>query len=97
MTTQIRPLNDKLVIKRLEAEDKTKGGILLPDSAKEKPIQGQVVAVGTGRRLKDGSTRPLDLQQGQKVLFEKWAGSEVKLEGEEHLILREDEVLGTLD
>ena len=94
---KIKPLYDRILVKRLDEDQLTKAGLVIPDSAKEKPIQGQVVAVGTGRRLKDGSTRPLDLQQGQKVLFEKWAGSEVKLEGEEHLILREDEVLGTLD
>jgi chaperonin GroES len=93
----ITPLYDRILVKRLEEEDKTKGGLIIPDTAKEKPVKGQVVAAGSGRRVKDGSIRPLDVKKGDKILFEKWAGSEVKLEGIDHLILREDEVLGILD
>ena len=93
----IRPLNDRILVKRLESDELTKSGLIIPDSAKEKPIQGEVIAVGAGRRLKDGSVRALEIKKGQKILFEKWAGSEVKLDGEEHLILREDEVLGTIE
>lgn len=94
---KITPLNDRILVKRLEEEDVTKGGLVIPDTAKEKPIRGQIVAVGAGRRLKDGSTRPLDVKEGDRVLFEKWAGSEVKLDGEERLLLKEDEVLATID
>ena len=93
----IRPLNDRLLVKRLASDELTKSGLIIPDSAKEKPIQGEVIAVGAGRRLKNGSVRALEVKKGQKILFEKWAGSEVHIDGEEHLILREDEVLGTIE
>ena len=93
----ITPLNDRILIKRFEDEEVTKGGLVIPDSAKEKPLRGEVVAAGAGRRLKDGSLRPLEIKKGDKILFEKWAGSEVKLDGEEHLLLKEDEVLGLIE
>ena len=92
----IKPINDRVLVKRLEEESTTTGGLIIPDSAKEKPVKGQIVAVGSGRRLKNGDVRPLDVKAGDKVLFEKWAGSEVKLDGVDHLILREEEVLGIL-
>jgi len=93
----IRPLHDRVLVKRLEEDQLTKTGLIIPDTAKEKPIQGEVVAAGAGRRLKDGSVRKLEVQKGQRILFEKWAGNEVKLEGVDHLILREDEILGVIE
>ncbi|HEY2515115.1 MAG TPA: co-chaperone GroES [Polyangiaceae bacterium] len=93
---KIRPLADRVVVKRTKEEEKTKGGIIIPDTAKEKPIEGIVVAVGNGKALKDGKVRPLDVKQGDKVLFGKYSGTEVKLEGEEHMILREDDILAVL-
>ncbi|MBL8633586.1 MAG: co-chaperone GroES [Polyangia bacterium] len=95
--TKIRPLHDRVIVKRLPEEEVTKGGIIIPDSAKEKPIQGEVVAVGPGKTLDNGKTVALDVKVGNKVLFGKYAGSEVKLDGTEHLILREDEILAVLD
>ncbi|MBL9023102.1 MAG: co-chaperone GroES [Myxococcales bacterium] len=89
----IRPLQDRIVVKRLEGESKTKGGIIIPDSAKEKPIQGKVVAVGNGKVLKDGKVRAVDVKVGDTILFGKYSGTEIKLDGEEHIILREDDVL----
>jgi chaperonin GroES len=89
----IRPLQDRIVVKRLEGESKTKGGIIIPDTAKEKPIQGKVVAVGNGKVLKDGKVRAVDVKVGDTILFGKYSGTEVKLDGEEHIILREDDVL----
>ena len=93
----IRPLQDRIVVKRLEGESVTKGGIIIPDSAKEKPVSGKVVAVGNGKVLKDGKVRPVDVKVGDIVLFGKYTGSEVKLDGEEHVILREDDVLGVTE
>ena len=90
---KIRPLQDRIVVKRLEGESKTKGGIIIPDSAKEKPIEGRVIAVGNGKVLKDGKVRPVDVKVGDTVLFGKYAGTEVKIDGEEHLLIREDDVL----
>jgi chaperonin GroES len=90
---KIRPLQDRIVVKRLEGESKTKGGIIIPDTAKEKPIEGKVVAVGNGRVLKDGKVRPVDVKVGDTVLFGKYSGTEVKLDGEEHVLIREDDVL----
>ena len=95
--TKIRPLHDRVIVKRLPEEEVTKGGIIIPDTAKEKPIQGEVVAVGPGKTLDNGKTVALDVKVGNKVLFGKYAGSEVKLDGTEHLILREDEILAVLD
>lgn len=93
----IRPLQDRILVKRLKEEDKTKGGIIIPDSAKEKPIEGKVLAVGNGKVLDNGDTRKLDVKVGDKILFGKYAGTEVKIDGEEHLLLREDDVLGVVD
>jgi chaperonin GroES len=90
---KIRPLHDRLVVKRTQEEEKTKGGIIIPDTAKEKPIEGVVIAVGSGSQLKNGKVVPLDVKAGDKVLFGKYSGTEVKIEGEEHVILREDDVL----
>ena len=92
-----RPLHDRVVVKRLEGEEKTKGGIIIPDTAKEKPLEGKVVAVGNGKILEDGKVRPLDIKAGDTILFSKYAGTEVKIEGEDHLILREEDVLGVLE
>ena len=89
----IRPLQDRIVVKRIEGESKTKGGIIIPDSAKEKPVQAKVIAVGNGKVLKDGKVRPVDVKVGDTVLFGKYSGSEIKLDGEEHGILREDDLL----
>jgi chaperonin GroES len=90
---KIRPLQDRIVVKRLESEGKTKGGIIIPDTAKEKPIEGRVVAVGNGKVLKNGKQLPLDVKVGDVVLFGKYSGTEVKLDGEEHVLIREDDVL----
>ena len=95
---KVRPLADRVLVKRLEDEvEKTKGGIIIPDTAKEKPQQGRVVAVGNGKLLEDGTVRPLDVHKGDKVLFSKYSGTEIQIEGEEHLIIREDDVLGVLE
>lgn len=90
---KIRPLQDRIVVKRLEGETKTKGGIIIPDTAKEKPIEGKVVAVGNGKVLKDGKVRPVDVKVGDVVLFGKYSGTEIKIDGEEHVLIREDDVL----
>lgn len=94
---QIRPLHDRLIVKRLEEEEKTKGGIIIPDSAKEKPIEGIVVAVGEGKVKKDGTKIPMEVKKGDRILFGKYAGTEVKIDGEEHLMMREDEVLAVIE
>ena len=90
---KIKPLQDRLVVKRIEEEDKTKGGIIIPDSAKEKPQEGRVVAIGDGKTLESGQKAPLTVKPGDKILFGKYSGTEIKIDGEEHLILREDDVL----
>ena len=92
-----RPLNDRILVKRNNSEQTTKGGIIIPDNAKEKPLQGNVVAVGPGKSADDGSLRPLIIQEGNTVLFRKFAGTDVTIQGEEHLILREDEVLAIIE
>jgi chaperonin GroES len=92
----LRPLADRVVVKVIEVEEKTEGGIVLPDTAKERPQQGEVLAVGPGRRLDDGSLLPLGVKVGDRVLFSKYGGVEVKVDGEEYLILREDDILGVL-
>jgi chaperonin GroES len=93
----IRPLYDRIVVKRVETEtEKTSGGLYIPDSAKEKPQEGEVVSVGKGKRLEDGKIVPLDVQSGDRILFGKYSGSEIKLDGEDYMIMREDEVLGIL-
>jgi len=95
---QLRPLYDRLVVKRIEeAEERTPGGIVIPDSAKEKPQQGEVIAVGKGKRLDDGKLVPLEVKEGDRILFGKYSGNEIKMNGEEYLILREDEVLAILE
>ncbi len=94
---KFRPLHDRILIRRVEKEEKTSGGIIIPDTAKEKPQEGEVMAVGNGKLLEDGNLKPLDLKVGDRVLFGKYSGSEIKIDGEEHLILREDEVLGVLE
>ncbi|AUX21965.1 molecular chaperone GroES [Sorangium cellulosum] len=94
---KIRPLQDRIVVKRVESETKTKGGIIIPDTAKEKPIEGRVVAVGNGKILKDGKVRPLEVKVGDKVLFGKYSGTEVKIDGEEHVLIREDDVLAVTE
>ena len=97
MALKIRPLHDRIIVKQLEEEEKTAGGIIIPDSAKEKPHQGKVMAVGKGKILEDGSVRPLDLKVGDKVLFEKFAGSSVKIGGDEYMIMREEEILAIVE
>ena len=97
MASKIRPLQDRVIVKRLKEEDKTKGGLYIPDSAKEKPVEGIVLAVGNGKVLEDGTVRGLDVKNGDRVLFGKYSGTEVKIDGEEHLILREDDILGVLE
>jgi chaperonin GroES len=91
-----RPLADRLLVKRIEKEERSSGGIIIPDTAKEKPVEGEVVAVGNGKRLDNGQVQSLDVKVGDKVLFGKYAGSEIKISGIEHLILREEECLGVL-
>jgi len=93
----VRPLADRLLVKRLEEETTSRGGIIIPDTAKERPLTGEVLAVGTGKRLEDGTLVPLDVKKGDKVLFGKYAGTEIKVHGVDHLILREDEILGVLE
>ena len=94
---KFRPLHDRILVKRLESEAKTKGGIIIPDTAKEKPSQGQVVAVGPGGRDEAGKLIPIDVKAGDKVLFGKYSGSEITLDGEDHLIIREEDVLAVLE
>jgi len=93
----IRPLQDRILLKRVKEEEKTKGGIIIPDTAKEKPIEGEVVAVGSGKVLDDGTVRPLDVKVGDRVLFGKYSGTEVKIDGEERLIVREDDIFVVLE
>jgi chaperonin GroES len=95
--SNIRPLHDRVILKRVKEEEKTKGGIIIPDTAKEKPIEGEVVAVGNGKILEDGTVRKLDVKVGDRVLFGKYSGTEVKVDGEDRLILREDDILGVLE
>ena len=94
---KIRPLQDRVIVKRVEEKEKTKGGIIIPDTAKEKPMEGKVIAVGKGKILEDGKIHPLDVKAGDRVLFGKYAGTEVKIDGEEHLIVREDDILGVIE
>ena len=94
---KLRPLGDKILIKRVEAETKTKSGIVLPDSAKEKPQQGKIIAAGKGRIEKDGKVTPLDVKAGDTILFGKYAGQEIKIDGNDYLIMREEEVLGVIE
>lgn len=97
MTTNIRPLQDRVLVKRIEEGEQIRGGIIIPDSAKEKPQEGEVIAVGNGKILENGTRIAIDLKSGDKVLFGKYAGNEIKLDGEEYLILREDDILGVIE
>jgi len=94
---QVRPLHDRVLVKRFNEEERSKGGIIIPDTAKEKPIQGEVIAVGQGRVTEDGKVRPLDVKKGDRVLFGKYAGTEIKIENEEFLMMREEDILGILN
>jgi len=93
---QVRPLHDRVLVKRMNEEEKSKGGIIIPDTAKEKPAQGEIIAVGQGRVGDDGKVRPLDVKKGDKVLFGKYAGTEIKIEGDEFLMMREEDILGVI-
>ena len=94
---KIRPLQDRVIVERVEEEERTKGGLIIPDSAKEKPQEGKVVSVGKGKMGEDGKVTPLDVKAGDKILFGKYSGTEVKLSGEEYLIMREDDILGVIE
>ncbi len=94
---KIRPLQDRVIVKRLEEEEKTASGIIIPDTAKEKPQRGEIVAVGPGKKNEDGKLQPLDVKAGDKVLFSKYAGTEIKVEGEELLIMREDDIMAVIE
>jgi chaperonin GroES len=94
---KIRPLHDRVIIKRIKEEETTKGGIIIPDTAKEKPSEGKVIAVGNGKILENGTVKALEVKKGDKVLFGKYAGTEIKIEGEEHLIMREDDIIAIVE
>jgi len=94
---KIKPLQDRVIVKRVSEEEKTSGGIIIPDTAKEKPMEGEVVAVGGGKILDNGTKAPMDVKAGDRVLFGKYAGTEVKIDGVEHLIMREDDILGIIE
>ena len=94
---KFRPLHDRVLVRRLEQEEKTAGGIIIPDTAKEKPMEGEVVAVGAGARGEDGKIQPLDVKAGDRILFGKWSGSEVKIDGQELIIMKESDVLGIIE
>ncbi|MBW1680899.1 MAG: co-chaperone GroES [Deltaproteobacteria bacterium] len=94
---KVRPLHDRVIVKRIEEEETTKGGIIIPDTAKEKPVEGEIIAVGKGKVLEDGKTLPLEVKEGDRILFGKYAGTEIKIEGEEYLIMREDDVIAIVE
>ncbi len=94
---KLRPLHDRILVKRVEEESKTKGGIIIPDTAKEKPAEGTVISVGNGKTAKDGKRIALDIKEGDRILFGKYSGTEVKIDGEEHIVMREDDVLGVIE
>ena len=96
MKMKVKPLHDRLLVKRVEPDEKVKGGIIIPDTAKEKPMEGKVIAVGAGRLDDDGKRIPMEVKSGDRILFGKYAGTEIKIDDEEHIILREDEVLGII-
>lgn len=93
---KVKPLHDRVIVKRVEEEAKTKGGIIIPDTAKEKPVEGLVVAVGNGKIMENGKTQPLEVKKGDKILFGKYAGTDIKIDGEEHLIMREDDIIAII-
>tara|TARA_R110002072_G_scaffold77383_1_gene180515 strand:- start:89 stop:406 length:318 start_codon:yes stop_codon:yes gene_type:complete len=95
-TMKFRPLHDRVLVKRIEQDEKTKGGIIIPDTAKEKPMEGKIIAVGSGARNEDGSITPLDVKKGDKVLFGKWSGTEVTIDGDELIIMKESDLLGVI-
>ncbi len=97
MATKVRPLHDRVIVRRLDEEEKSAGGIIIPDTAKEKPVQGEVVAAGKGKILENGDVRPLDVKAGDKVIFSKYAGTEIKLDNKELLMMREDDILGVIE
>ena len=97
MATKVRPLHDRVIVRRLDEEEKSAGGIIIPDSAKEKPVQGKIIAVGKGKSLENGEVRPLDVKEGDTVIFSTYAGTEIKLDGETFLMMREDDILGVLE
>jgi len=97
MATKVRPLHDRVIVRRLDEEQKSAGGIIIPDSAKEKPLQGEVIAAGNGKILENGDVRPLDVKAGDRVIFSKYAGTEIKLDNEEVLMMREDDILGVIE
>jgi chaperonin GroES len=94
---KIRPLHDRVIVKRMEGEEKTKGGIIIPDTAKEKPVEGKVIAVGSGKVLENGKKAPLQVKEGDRILFGKYSGTEVKIDGEERLIMREDDIIAIVE
>ena len=94
---KIRPLQDRIIVKRVDSEDTTKGGIIIPDTAQEKPQEGKVIAAGKGKLNDEGKVQPLDVKKGDKILFSKYAGTEIQIDGEEHIIIREDDVLGVIE
>jgi chaperonin GroES len=94
---KVRPLHDRILVRRIEEDEKTKGGLIIPDTAKEKPQEGKVIAVGKGKVSEDGTLRPIDVHKGDRVLFTKYSGAEIQVEGDEHLIIREDDVLAVLE
>ena len=97
MTTKFKPLHDRVVVRRVESDERTAGGIIIPDTAKEKPMEGEVIAVGAGNRDESGKLVPLDVKKGDRVLFAKWSGTEVKIDGEELLIMKESDILGIIE
>ncbi len=97
MATKVRPLHDRVIVRRLESEEVSTGGIIIPDTAKEKPIQGEVIAAGNGKIAENGDVRPLDVKAGDRVIFSKYAGTEIKLDGNEFLMMREDDILGVVE
>ena len=97
MATKVRPLHDRVIVRRLDEEEKSAGGIIIPDSAKEKPVQGKIIAVGKGKSLENGDVRPLDVKEGDTVIFSTYAGTEIKLDGEAFLMMREDDILGVIE
>ena len=94
---KVRPLHDRVIVKRVEEEEKTKGGIIIPDTAKEKPVEGKVIAVGDGKLSDEGKKIPLEVKAGDKILFGKYAGTEIQIDGEEHLIMREDDIIAIVE